>query len=110
MSKNISLTAILVAVLLLSSMASVALGLRFASTLAGVDRVQAYARMVDERAAVMNHNKALVNNILTVATEYSKKNAGMAALLQQYKTAFEQLSARNRAGTNAPVANPGARP
>lgn len=103
MSKKISFTAILVGVLLLSSMACVALGLRYAATLSEAERLQGYVRSLELRTMNMNRTRLVINSIFNEATEYSKKSPAMAALLQQYKTLFDQAGARARAAATPPT-------
>lgn len=106
MSKNISITAVLVALLLLVTALFGAFAMTYARVQNSALVYQAYARGLEAQTLLITRNRAVFLAMVTDAREYSKKSPAMAALLQQYTASFQQLGLLGRTsetGTNKPL-------
>jgi hypothetical protein len=107
MSKHISITAILVALLLLVTALFGASALTYASLYTSVRHYQAYVRGLDAQMVMVTRNRSVFLAMVNDATEYAKKSPAMAALIQQYAASFEQLGLQGKASTPATAKPPG---
>jgi len=105
MNNKITLTGVLVVILLLSAVANLALCVRYVRTVGVAQRLHAMNSKLQIQTALVMRNRSLMQNIAHEAMEYSKKNAGMAPLIQQYGPLLEQLNLKSQPGT-APRQNP----
>jgi hypothetical protein len=91
MSRNISVTAVLVALLLLATVLFGAFAVTYARVHNAVVAHQTYARALEAQSIMIARNRAVFASIVNDAREYSKKSPAMGALLQQYTASLEQL-------------------
>lgn len=106
MSRNFSLTAVLVALLLLVTALFGAFALTHARVQAATRVFQSFERGLETQMVLITRNRSVFQAMVNDAREYAKKSPAMASLLQQFTPSFEQLNAANRPGTNTPPRTP----
>lgn len=107
MSKNFSITAVLVALLLLVTALFGAFALTHARVDASVRAFYGYERGLETQIVMVTRNRAVFQAMVNDAREYAKKSPAMASLLQQYAPSLEQLELQNKPSTPAAPSAPG---
>jgi len=100
MSKHFSITAILVALLLLVTALFGAFALTYARVYDSVRGFQAYVRGIEAQTIMVSRNRSVFLALVNDAREYAKRSPAMAALLQQYTASFDQLGLQNPASSS----------
>ena len=101
MSKNFSITAVLVALLLLVTVLFGAFVLTHVCVDASVRAFYGYERALETQIVMVTRNRAVFQAMVNDAREYAKKSPAMASLLQQYAPSLEQLELQNKPSTPA---------
>lgn len=111
MTSKFSFTTLLVGVLLLSTLASLALCARYVRTLSVALSLQQVAQRRQAQTVVLTRNRAILQAMAADAIEFSKHNAAMGMLLSAHGPLLEQLNLKPKnpsavpapAATQAPV-------
>ena len=106
MSKNFSITAVLIALLLLVTALFGAFALTQARVDASVRAFYAYERGLESQIVLVSRNRAVFQAMVNDAREYSKKSPAMASLLQQYGPSLQQFEAQSKPSTPAAPSAP----
>lgn len=106
MSKNFSLTAVLVALLLLVTALFGAFALTHARVQAATRMFQSYERGLETQLVLITRNRSVFQAMVNDAREYAKRSPAMASLLQQFTPSFEQINPTNKPATPPPPRTP----
>ncbi len=91
MCKTSWVTTVLLAVVLLGAAANLLVFFRYLQVLNTAQRLQAQAQRLQIATAVARHNVNVARSLAAEALEYSRKNPGMAALLQMHTNLLQRL-------------------
>lgn len=103
MSRKITLSSVLIAVLLVFVLASLGLCYRYVRILGAAERCSVQAQALQQQVLLVNRNRAIVQRLAADVIEYARKQPAVTNLLQQYVPLLHQL---NLVRTNAPAPPP----